>query len=315
MRQRTVSATRRAVLLGAAAMPLARPARAQALRILAADQLDTADNQLLQIVAPALTAGLGGEVGTGILPEGPTRQLLAALPPDTLALIALPALAFRATIGDQPDPLAGLHPWAIIAIAPGVLVVPLRSPHRSTAELINAGLGGAYQAGMVMGDRELHMTSSGLGSVSHLLGLHFAAASGVDAQHTPRAPGEFARALDGETGFAFVPLPQALPLLTAGRIRALARAGAGGGVLPEVPPVEAAGPEGFAQLDIPYVLLGRTPPDAGRADRLRQALADPGLAPRLLQAGFQPSTASIDRIPALLALWQAIAAEVRPAVD
>jgi tripartite-type tricarboxylate transporter receptor subunit TctC len=204
----------------------------------------------------------------------------------------------------------------VVAVAPGVLVVPRDSPHRDMASLINSGLGAGYQAGMVMGDRELHMTSSGVGSVSHLLGLRFAAASGVDAQHTPRAPGEFARAMDGETGFAFVPLPQALPLLAAGRIRALGRSGTSTALLDGVPPIEAAGPEGFADLDIPYVLLGRGDPPAGFAQRLREALSQPAVAGALRQAGYDvPGTADAAQVMARLPRWQAIADEVRPAVD
>ena len=97
----------------------------------------------------------------------------------------------------------------------------------------------------------INYASAGLGSASHFSGLAFAKAAGIDIVHVPYKGGTPAMAalVAGEAQFNFGPAPASIPLIKAGRLKALAVSGSiRTKALPEIPTVAEAGVAGYASV-------------------------------------------------------------------
>jgi len=113
------------------------------------------------------------------------------------------------------DPVKDFAPVAVFATSPNLLLVHPSFPATNLKEFI---------AVAKKNPGKLNFSSSGSGSSQHLSGEMLKIQLGVDMTHIPykgSAPSMTALA-SGEVDFSFNNIPSAQPLLTPGRIRALA---------------------------------------------------------------------------------------------
>ena len=113
------------------------------------------------------------------------------------------------------DPVKSFTQVTRLSTAPSVLVVAATAPWRSVNELLEAA---RAQPG------KLNYGSGGVGSAAHLAGATLAHHAGFEAVHIPyRGSVDLAGALAaGDIQFAIPTASTALPLVQAGRLRALA---------------------------------------------------------------------------------------------
>ena len=190
------------------------------------------------------------------------------------------------------DALRDLEPVAMLGAQPSVLVAAPEKGFRTVADLVAAA---KAKPGT------LNFASAGIGSASHIAGERFRLAAGIDVQHIPyKGPVEaLADVMTGRVDFYFLPLAPALPLISQGRVTALAvsttkRTAA----LPDVPTIVEAG-----YPDATYLFWGgisapaKTPRDI--VDKLNaavgKALAMPAVQEKLERLGVQPMPMSPDQ--------------------
>jgi len=220
--------------------------------------------------------GAGGSVGAALAakaqPDGYT--LVLASPSFSTFTAMYKGLSF--------NPSTDLTPIGMMATLPVLIVTRAEAPYRTLAELIEAAKKTA---------EKVSFSSAGSGSLSHLLGTWFGSATGLKLLHVPfagTAP-SLTAVVGGQVDINFDPMAGA-QLLKAGKIRALASAGAQRSELaPEVPTL--------AELGIPVkgsVWLGVMGP-AGmprtvveRLSReLEATMKEPELRAKLLASGVQ----------------------------
>ena len=154
--------------------------------------------------------GAAGIIGTDIVSK--------AVPDGHTVLVSAPGpLTTHMFLGDKLpyDPLKDLAPITLLAVAPSVLMVSLKVPAKSVAELI------AYAKA---NPGKLSYTSSGTGNPSHLHGAMLANIAQINIFHVPHRGGGPALndLLGGHVDIFFNPIPAMLPLVKAGRVRPLA---------------------------------------------------------------------------------------------
>jgi tripartite-type tricarboxylate transporter receptor subunit TctC len=179
-------------------------------------------------------AGAGGNIGA---------DLVAKSPPDgyTMLMGTVGTHAINPSLYEKMpyDHVKDFVPVVLVAGVPNVLVVNPSVPAKSVQELI------AYAKA---NPGKLNFASSGSGTSIHLSGELFKTMTGVQIQHVPykgSAPA-LADLMGGQVQLMFDNLPSALPLIKAGKLRALGvtslqRASA----LPDVPTVAESGLPGF----------------------------------------------------------------------
>ena len=137
------------------------------------------------------------------------------------------------------DPIRDFAPVAVFATSPNLLLVHPSFPARGVKEFI---------AVAKKNPGKLNFSSSGSGSTQHLSGELLKLQIGVDMTHIPykgSAPSMTALA-SGEVDFSFNNIPAAQPLMTPGRIRALAITSAKRSpLLPGLPTMIEGGLPGF----------------------------------------------------------------------
>ncbi len=135
------------------------------------------------------------------------------------------------------DPLKDLAMVALIASVPFVLVVAPTLPVTSVDDLIKLAK-----------QRPLSYGSGGIGAFHHLCGALFASMAGIKMTHVPyhgTAPA-LNDLLGGYIQLMFSDLGPALPLINAGKLRALAVTSSHRfATLPDIPPLADAGVPGF----------------------------------------------------------------------
>jgi len=154
--------------------------------------------------------GAGGSIGTAAIakaePDGYTIGM------GTASTLAINPAAYR----NLPyDIITGLKPIGLIASVPNVITVNPSVRARSIDELV--ALAKAQPGKMTYG-------SAGNGSVSHLMGEQFKAATDTSIVHVPyRGVGPALNdAVSGQIFILFDNLPTSLPLILADKLRALA---------------------------------------------------------------------------------------------
>lgn len=137
------------------------------------------------------------------------------------------------------DPVKDFEPVSLVSIAPNVLVVHPSVPAKSVKELVALARSRP---------KLLLFAGSGSGSTPHLAGELFNTLAKVEMVHLPyRGSGPaVVGILSGEAGVMFMPTTNAVPLVKAGRLRALAvttreRVPA----LPELPTIAESGLKGY----------------------------------------------------------------------
>jgi len=137
------------------------------------------------------------------------------------------------------DPVRDFTPVMKLAEGPYVLVVNSQTPYRSVNDLVAAA---KAKPGTI------DFASSGNGSSQHLVGALFMNMSGAKLNHVPYKGSNQAMqdVIGGQVPVSFVGMPNALPNLASGKIRALAvttkRRDA---ELPNVPTMDEAGVKGY----------------------------------------------------------------------
>jgi tripartite-type tricarboxylate transporter receptor subunit TctC len=178
-------------------------------------------------------AGAGGTIGADFVaksaPDGYT--LLFTGTPHVISAWVYKKLPY--------DPLKDFEPVALVASGPYVLVVNPQLPVSSVRELIEAA---KAQPG------KLDYASSGNGSAQHLVSSLFASMAGIQLNHVPyKGSGPAMQDLiSGQVKISFAGIPNVLPHVKAGRLKALAVSTPKRSPdLPDVPTVSEAGVPGY----------------------------------------------------------------------
>ena len=179
-------------------------------------------------------------------------------------------------------------PVTMLAAAPNVIVTGKASGIRSIAELI---------ARAKAKPGTLNFGSSGVGNSIHLAVEQFNAAVGIKAVHVPFKTGNETDTamIAGEVQYTIASLATSLPLIQAGRIKALAVTGEGRDpALPNVPNLSESG----LPVRIPDQLFGMVGPanmPAPVTSKLLKAVADMQADP-----AFQESVRRTGGVPSLV---------------
>ena len=178
--------------------------------------------------------GAGGNIGSDIV---------AKAVPDgyTLLISAASTLAINASLyKNMPyDTATAFAPISRIAMVTNVLVIHPSLPVKSVKELIAFAKARPGQ---------LNFASGGSGGTAHLSGEMFKTLAGIDMVHVPYKGGSAAMPdlLGGFVPLMFDNVPQVLPYIKAGRLRALGVTTAKRSTaLPDVPTIAEAGVPGY----------------------------------------------------------------------
>ena len=146
------------------------------------------------------------------------------------------------------DPVRDFAPVSLVSRVQNVLVAHPGLPARSVKELVALAKAKPGQ---------IHYASTGSGTSGHLVMELFKSTTGIDLVHVPYKVIGQAQAdlMGGQVSLWFPTAPGALPHIQAGRMRALAVAGAKRSLsFPELPTVSEAGVPGF-EASTWYALL------------------------------------------------------------
>ena len=194
-----------------------------------------------RVLAKRLTETLGKTVlvdnrpgANGIIG---TRLVAASTPDGYTMILADMAHATNPFVYStaQYDPIKDFTPITTLGSAPIILVVHPATPFQSLGEFIAAAK--SQPSKVIMG-------SGGTGSTSHIAGEFFQLRTGVKLNHVPyKGTGPaLAAAVAGQIQCIFSPVAAAIPLVTAGRLRALAISSAKrAAAVPDVPTFEELG--------------------------------------------------------------------------
>ncbi len=167
-------------------------------------------------------------------------NFIAKSPPDGYTIMmAVSSLAIDATLYKKLpyDPAKDLALFALVATVPFVLVVSPSLPVQNVDDLIKLAK-----------TRPLSYGSGGIGAFHHLAGALFASMAGIKATHVPyhgTAPA-LTDLVAGYVQFMFSDLAPALPLINAGKVRALAvTTKQRFKTMPDIPPLDEVGVPGF----------------------------------------------------------------------
>ena len=186
------------------------------------------------------------------------------------------------------DPAKDFAPIALFATAPIVLIVHPAVPASNVQELIALA---RKQPG------KINFASAGNGTTNHLSGELFKSMAKIDIVHVPyRGAGPAMNDLiAGHVQMFFDLTPVVLPQIAAGKVRALANAGAKRpAALADVPTVAEQGLPGFeAGSWYGLVAPAKTPEPvlAKLREEVAKALKAPDLAARIRELGAEPGTA------------------------
>jgi len=145
---------------------------------------------------------------------------------------------------------------------------------------------------------KLNGASAGAGGATHLALELFKSLGRLDIVHVPYKGGGPAMTdlMGGQVLFSFASMASAVPLVRAGRLRAIAVSGAERSALfPDVPTVAQSGLPGFASEDWQGILApAKTPPEiAGKLNaEIARILALPEVKAKLAAAGFDAKTST-----------------------
>jgi tripartite-type tricarboxylate transporter receptor subunit TctC len=177
------------------------------------------------LVARLFAEELEGMLGKAVIVENVTgaagniaAERVARAAPDgyTVGLLSQTQLAVNPSLYTLPyDALRDFAPVSQVVSSPSLLVVPSTLPARDVSELV--ALARARPG-------ELTFASSGTGTGTHMAAELFKSRAGIDIRHVPYR-GVVAAIPDVVTGrvaMMFSPIPVVLPMVRAGRLRALA---------------------------------------------------------------------------------------------
>ncbi|WP_031242360.1 Bug family tripartite tricarboxylate transporter substrate binding protein [Advenella kashmirensis] len=248
--------------------------------------------QLGQAVVVENLAGANGGIGSAALLNRPADGYTMLIGSQSTLAIN-PSL--YANLGY--DPIADFQPVTLTHQMANVLVVNKQAPFENVKQLVDA-------ARKKPGD--LSYASAGNGNTMHLAGEEFQIATGTRLLHVPYKGGPPALndVLAGRVPMMFNNLPAIVPMVKAGRLRAVAIADSKrSGLLPDVPTMKEAGVGDFTSVVWNGVVVRKgTPTDV--LERLHQAmlkvLKDPAFRQPLEKQGFEVLSSTPEEFSALL---------------
>lgn len=220
--------------------------------------------------------GASGTIGTDLAAKSPPDGLTLVLG-TTSAITVAPYLRKQMPY----DPIRDLAPVTLITAVPAVVMVHPSLPVRSVKQLIDLA---RARPG------ELTYSSSGIGGTGHLSGLMLQTMAKVNMLHVPykgTGPALIA-VMSGEVSLSVGTIIATLPLVKAGRLRALAvTSEKRSPVLPDMPTVAETLPGYSAGPFYGVLAPGGTPAEiiAKRRDEIAKILQEPDLKNRLAAAG------------------------------
>jgi tripartite-type tricarboxylate transporter receptor subunit TctC len=235
--------------------------------------------------------GAGSTIGT---------DFVAKAPPDgyNLVMISTTHVISPHLYKEMPyDPIKDFAPVMKLAEGAYVLVVNSKAPYRSVKELVAAA---KAKPGSI------DYASSGNGSSQHLVGALFANMSGAKLNHVPYKGSNQAMqdVIGGVVPVSFVGMPNALPNMASGKIRALAvTTKQRDPQLPDVPTMEEAGVKGYdATIWLALLAPKGTPADVVQKINaaVTQVLSKPDAKKLMATAGVDVATGSPDELQKLL---------------
>ncbi len=221
--------------------------------------------------------GAGGNIASEFVARSPADGYTILM--GTLFLATNQSLYSRLTWDPQKD----FAPVSMVTASPLILCVHPSLPVRNTKELIALA---KKRPG------ELNFPSAGNGTSMHLSGELFNMMAGIKTQHVPykgSGPGVL-DVVSGRVQFMLNPMPEPVPFIKSGRLRALATSTPKRiSALPDLPPVAEAIP-GYETLTWQGFLVPAGTPK-GVVDRLHtefvKALKDPEFASRMQGLGLE----------------------------
>jgi tripartite-type tricarboxylate transporter receptor subunit TctC len=204
----------------------------------------------------------------------------------TIVLNTIPLVTNRSLFKDLSwDPIRDFAPIGMVATSPHLLVVPLKNPAKSVAELLND---------VRAHPGKLSYASAGYGTTFHFCGEIFKDETHTFILHVPYRGGGPALqdTLSGQVDMSFPTLAAALPHVRAGRLRALAITdNRRSKLLPDVPTMDEAGVKGFYFVQwLALLAPAGTPPEiVGRLNRaLNSALHNKELLEKFDAQAMEP---------------------------
>jgi tripartite-type tricarboxylate transporter receptor subunit TctC len=259
------------------------------------------------VAARILQKELGSSLGQTIIIENKpgagstigTAEVANAKPDGyTLAMISTTHVISPHLYKQVPyDPIKGFTPVMKLAEGPYVLVVHPSLAAKSVAELIALA---KAQPGAI------DYASSGNGSAQHLVGALFNASAGVKLNHVPYKGSNQAMndVIAGQVKVSFVGVPNALPNLANGKLRALGVSTAKRyAELPEVPTIAEAGVPGYdATVWLGLLAPAGTPRDVVQRinAEVTKVLSTPEARKLMASAGVDVSIAASEEFGTLL---------------
>jgi tripartite-type tricarboxylate transporter receptor subunit TctC len=281
-------------LLGFAPVVSAQDYPSKPIRILVGFAAGGGTDVTTRVLAPRLAERIGQPVIVENRPGAAgniATELAVRAAPDgyTLLMGTIAALAVNPTLyGSLPfDPQKDLTPISLAVSLPNVIAVHPSVPAQSLTELV--ALAKAKPG-------SLNYSTSGSGSAGHLAGELFKTLVGVDLTHVPYKGGAPAMTdlVGGVVQMGFATATGAIPMIKAGKIRALAVTTASRSVtLPDVPTVEEAiGVKGYESNNW-YGLVGPKGLPRAVVDKwhavMVATLNEPEIKEKLLMQGLEVS--------------------------
>jgi tripartite-type tricarboxylate transporter receptor subunit TctC len=195
------------------------------------------------------------------------------------------------------DPIKDFAPVMKLADGPYVLVANSNSPYRSVADLVAAAKAKP---------NSIDYASSGNGSSQHLVGALFTTMANAPMNHVPYKGSNQAMqdVIAGVVPVSFVGMPNALPNIASGKIRALAVTTAKRHPdLPNVPTMDEAGVKGYdATIWLALLAPKGTPADVVKriGDAVTQVLSKPDAKKLMSSAGVDVAPSSPEELEKLM---------------
>ena len=183
------------------------------------------------------------------------------------------------------DPITSYDPVALVAASSNILVVHPAVPAKSVQELV---------AHAKANPGRVNFSSGGIGVLPHLIGEMFKARAGIDVVHVPYRGGgpSINDVVAGQIDFTFEGTSVLLPLIQAGKLRALAVTSPNRiRELPDVPTMIESGYPGFSSTSWTGLLAPAKTPGAvtARLNReINEAVQSPEFVAALAKLSSEP---------------------------
>ena len=245
-------------------------------------------------VARVLAARMGEKLGTSVIVDNRAgasgtigAAYVAKASPDgyTMLYDATPYSINPHLFPRMPYAADALQPLSLVLVAPNALIVKADSPYKTVADLV-------AKAKATPG--KLNFASGGSGTVQRLATELFRQKLQLDMVHVPYKSGgpAIADVMGGQVDFMFGTVAATYPLISAGKLRALAVSSPQRSPrLPDVPTVAETVVPGYEAFEWNGMFLpAKTPKDV--AEKLQKAVVDvlkeDGVQQRLKDLGAQP---------------------------